>query len=94
MYRKIVLCLVSMLLLFACVVYGQAKKVDPPNSTVTITRRVTSTYDYRLVNEASKQYLEMRQAGKQKWTRVEEVTCVHGAGRYESESFDYAYICE
>jgi hypothetical protein len=82
------------LMLFAGLAGAQTKKVDPPNFAVTITRRVTSSYDYRVVNEGSKQYLEMRQTGKQKWTRVEDVTCVHGRGRYESESFDYAYICE
>ena len=85
----------SALLVFGCLVRAQTKRGETPPSTVTIAyfSRISSN-DYRVVDEGSKQYLEMRETGKQKWKRVEDVTCIHGPGRYESESFDYTYVCE
>lgn len=78
-----------------CFARGQTKKVEVPPFKIDIASWARTTrYEYRTIEIGSKQYLEMRQLGKEKWTRVEDVTCVHGPGRYESESFDYTYICQ
>jgi hypothetical protein len=95
MCRNSVLLLVSVPLALGCLVRAQTKRVETAPSTVTVAYfSRTSSYDYRVVSDGPKQYLEMRETGKQKWKRVEDVTCTNGPGRHESESFDYAYVCE
>lgn len=83
----------AILLAFACSLLAQ-QKADPPPFQVSIdywTR--SSSYQYRVVTEGKKQFLEMRQEGKRKWARVEDVTCTH-FGSFNSDSFDYTAICK
>jgi hypothetical protein len=84
--------LLTTLLAFACSLLAQ-QKADPPPFQVDMTWARSSSYEYRVVAEGKKEFLEMRQQGKKKWARVEDVTCTH-FGRFESDSFDYASTCK
>jgi hypothetical protein len=53
----------------------------------------TSAYEYREAADKGKRYLEIRQFGKTKWARVEELKCTKPGQNSESESFDYDYSC-
>jgi hypothetical protein len=76
----------------ACFMGAQQKAV--PQFTLSVSHWTrTGNYDYRVVAEGGKQLLEMRQEGKNKWTRVEDITC-HNVGRFESDSFDYVGECK
>lgn len=96
MKGKITLLLTAVTLVSSIVLAQQkkAKSIRIPSFTISIPYwSRTSRYDYRIVKRGSKQFLEMRQTGKKKWARVEDVTCTR-PGDYKSKSFDYEGICK
>jgi hypothetical protein len=86
---KILLALTAILAI-AC--FTVAQQTLPFTISVSHWTRASS-YDYRVIVEGRKQFLEMRQEGKKKWARVEDITC-HGTGRVESDSFDFVGVCK
>ena len=69
------------------------QQATPPAFAINVSWARSTSYEYRVVAEGSKEFLEMRQEGKKKWARVEDVTCAH-SGNFDSDSFDYSAVCK
>ncbi|PYP93006.1 MAG: hypothetical protein DMG65_02210 [Candidatus Angelobacter sp. Gp1-AA117] len=84
----------SRTILFFLMMFGQTATVPQIKSIEVVLIR-TSAYEYRDVKTAKgNRYLEIRQSGKTRWARVEEIKCGKIGEEVESQSFDFSYRCD